>query len=289
MRCPKCGYITFDRVERCGKCAHDLMAVAAQLRGPMAKVAPPMFLGALVSAAAAEVAEAEPAEFDLSEEALDLGAAEEESLALAEEEAPQSQAAEEETAIEMPSLSGLDLSGLMPSDEEAQAAAPAETPEGEIGGLVMPETDLEEAPQSQAAAASDDLSFNFDLTGGEGRGETELEAEEEAAGGVLDLADLLGAVPEAPATEEPAAADDEADDLSLLLEDAPAAAASPGHPEQISLSLESSASDEDLDLTFDDAQTVPAEADAAGHAGHPDIPDLGLTLESDGEEEETAP
>lgn len=281
MRCPKCGYITFDRVERCGKCAHDLQAAAAQLRGPMAKGAAPMFLGGLLRAGEGVVA-AEPV-FDLGEETLDFGemGVEGEVASLAEEEAPVATEAEaEEAAIEMPSLSGIDVSDLMPSQE---AVAPAAIPEEEeAGGIVMPETLMEQATPP-SAASDDGLSLNFDLTGGETRGEADLAPDEESSsGGVLDLADLLDAA------EEPAGAPSAAgvaDDLSLFLEDEatpkPAAAA----PEQLSLSLESSSA-EGLDLTLDDA--APAATPAAGAASHPDIPDLGLTLESDGKDETPA-
>lgn len=286
MRCPKCGYITFDRVERCGKCANDLTAVAAQLRGPMAKVTAPMFLGGLLQAAGADVVEAEPAELDLSEEALDLGAVEEEAISLAEEAPAVAEEAEEEVAIEMPSLSGIDVSDLVPPAQEE--AAPVETPEEqeEIGGIAMPEMDLSEAPEPAAAPPmaeeEEDLSLNFDLTGGESRGEAELEAQEEAAGGVLDLADLLGTVSDEPVADELGAGGGEADDLSLLLEDEPPTKPASA-PEQLSLSLESAGEEGGLDLTLD--ADAPPVAPPASEPAQPDIPDLGLTLESDGEEE----
>lgn len=280
MRCPKCGYITFDRLERCGKCAHDLVTVAAQLRGPMAKAAAPMFLGGLLRVGEGAVAEAEPVTFDLDEEALDLGemGLEAEAVTLEEEEAPPAEAAEEEPGIAMPSLSGIDVSDLMPPQEGAEPVPMPE--EEELSGIAMPEmmASEETAPE---AAVDEGLSLNFDLTGGETRGEAELEAQEEAAGGVLDLADLLGMGSEEPAAEEPAAAGGEADDLSLLLEDAPPTAPATAESGQASLSLEPS--ETELNLTFDDAPPpAPPEADPVGH---PEIPDLGLSLESDGEDE----
>ncbi|HCC54878.1 MAG TPA: hypothetical protein DEQ20_08150 [Desulfobulbaceae bacterium] len=48
MRCPKCGYISFDRQKSCGKCGNDLMAVAEQLQGTVGKNAAPFFLGAIL-------------------------------------------------------------------------------------------------------------------------------------------------------------------------------------------------------------------------------------------------
>ncbi|MFZ5762571.1 MAG: hypothetical protein ACOY8P_06560, partial [Thermodesulfobacteriota bacterium] len=189
------------------------------------------------------------------------------------------EAVEEEAAIEMPSLSGIDVSDLMPPVREAAAPAEEVALEEEIGGIAMPEMDLEEAP-APAPESDESLALNFDLTGGESRGEAELEAEEEAAGGVLDLADLLGAVSEEPATGEAPAGGGEPDDLSLLPDDASAAAPAAAEPEQLSLSLE--ASD---DLTFDlGDEAAPAAPPAADASALPDIPDLGLTLESDDEE-----
>ena len=48
MRCPKCGYISFDRQRACGKCNNDLTAVAEQLQGTVGKAAAPFFLGAVL-------------------------------------------------------------------------------------------------------------------------------------------------------------------------------------------------------------------------------------------------
>lgn len=44
MRCPKCGYISFDIVEKCVKCGKDISAAATELHGTVAHVPPPGFL-----------------------------------------------------------------------------------------------------------------------------------------------------------------------------------------------------------------------------------------------------
>ncbi len=44
MRCPKCGYISFDQVEVCGKCSKDIGEAASKLRGMVQNVIPPLFL-----------------------------------------------------------------------------------------------------------------------------------------------------------------------------------------------------------------------------------------------------
>jgi hypothetical protein len=44
MRCPKCGFITFDHLETCTKCGKDISAVSEQLSGTVLKAVPPVFL-----------------------------------------------------------------------------------------------------------------------------------------------------------------------------------------------------------------------------------------------------
>lgn len=44
MRCPKCGYISFDQLELCGKCGKNISEAAAKLSGMVLNVVPPVFL-----------------------------------------------------------------------------------------------------------------------------------------------------------------------------------------------------------------------------------------------------
>jgi hypothetical protein len=44
MRCPKCGFITFDHLETCTKCGKDISAVSEELSGTVFKAVPPVFL-----------------------------------------------------------------------------------------------------------------------------------------------------------------------------------------------------------------------------------------------------
>ncbi len=44
MRCPKCGFITFDHSESCGKCGKNISTTASQLNGAGYNVAAPSFL-----------------------------------------------------------------------------------------------------------------------------------------------------------------------------------------------------------------------------------------------------
>ncbi|TKB05745.1 hypothetical protein [Desulforhopalus sp. IMCC35007] len=44
MRCPKCGYISFDNVDECLKCKKNIKSASEVLQGSVLKVAPPSFL-----------------------------------------------------------------------------------------------------------------------------------------------------------------------------------------------------------------------------------------------------
>lgn len=44
MRCPKCGYFSFDHLESCRKCKKNIMDTAMELNGTMYNVIPPSFL-----------------------------------------------------------------------------------------------------------------------------------------------------------------------------------------------------------------------------------------------------
>jgi hypothetical protein len=54
MRCPKCGYVSFDYLARCRKCSRDLADARRTLNLIDAKPAVPFLLGSLVGAAVAE-------------------------------------------------------------------------------------------------------------------------------------------------------------------------------------------------------------------------------------------
>lgn len=263
MRCPKCSYISFDRVERCGKCGRDVTAAAAQLRGSMVNVAPPMFLGGLLREAA-RAAEAEPETVELVEEELDLGSLgdvgeEVAGMAAGAEEPAAEAVGAEEMAPALPGLSDIDVSDLVPPGEETVAI---EMPmEEENEGIAMPEL------PPAAATSGGELFANLNLTGGESRGESDAGAAAESDN-VLDLTDLLsGASEEEENAAEAGGGED--DDFFLSLGGG-----------DLSLSLESSESE----ATTGEAAASPTPEAAAP----PDIPDLGLTLESDDEDEKPA-
>ncbi len=50
MRCPKCGFISFDHLTSCAKCGKDIAEVASEVQGTSIKVETPMFLSTALAA-----------------------------------------------------------------------------------------------------------------------------------------------------------------------------------------------------------------------------------------------
>ena len=50
MRCPKCGFISFDHLTSCAKCGKDIAEVASELQGTSINVETPMFLSGALAA-----------------------------------------------------------------------------------------------------------------------------------------------------------------------------------------------------------------------------------------------
>ena len=50
MRCPKCGFISFDHLTSCAKCGKDIAEVASELQGTSINVETPMFLSEALAA-----------------------------------------------------------------------------------------------------------------------------------------------------------------------------------------------------------------------------------------------
>ena len=244
MRCPKCGYISFDRQRSCGKCSNDLTAVAEQLKGTVSKAAAPFFLGAVLGRQ--EPAEAEPASaFHEEDETLvldELGAAappaDEEELDFAG--APLDEEDLEDQPLPSLGLEDIDVSDLMPPQEEEEApvlhlgseqeeAAPVPAPEDEedsLMGMELPSLEPE------------------DILSADEQESPPAEAEEDE---IIDLSSLMGF------DETPAPPADKEEDHDIF------------------------------ELALEDGENVPAPAEAAKKttSAVADIPDLGLTLEND--------
>jgi hypothetical protein len=122
MRCPKCGYISFDRQKSCGKCGNDLTAVAEQLQGTVSKHAAPFFLGSILGEQKAYKAESGMS-FNEAEEFLILDEQEAQVLSANTDdfelvEAPQAEIALEDQTVPVFALENVDISDLAPLQSE---------------------------------------------------------------------------------------------------------------------------------------------------------------------------
>lgn len=257
MRCPKCGYISFDRQRSCGKCSNDLTAVSEQLQGTVSKAAAPFFLGAALGRQTPSQAESAP---DFYEE--------EESLSLDELEADASPANEDD----------LDFAGA-PLDEDDLEAQP------------LPSLGLEDIDVSDLVPPQEEEEEELVLHIGNEQQETILapappQEEEDSLTGIefssLEPDDLLSADEQEP---PPAGAeDDEIIDLSSLMSfDEPPANPADSEDDLDILELPPGDAPEEMHLGLEDGETAPAQADEAKKPASAvaDIPDLGLTLEND--------
>lgn len=258
MRCPKCGYISFDRQRSCGKCGNDLTAVAEQLQGTAGKAAAPFFLGAALGQQAPSQAESLP---DFHEE--------EETLRLDELEAYAPPADEDD----------LDFAGP-PLDEDDLEAQP------------LPSLGFEDIDVSDLVPPQEEEEEELVLHIGNEQQETILappqeEEKEDSLSGIeffgLEPDDLLS-TDEQQATPPAGAEDDEIIDLSSLMSfDEPPAKPLDSDEDLDILDLSLGDAPEDLHLGLEDDENAPAPADAAKKPASAvaDIADLGLTLEND--------
>ena len=258
MRCPKCGYISFDRQRSCGKCSNDLTAVSEQLQGTVGKAAVPFFLGAVLGQQTPPQEEAVP---DFHEE--------EETLSLDELEADAPPADEDD----------LDFAGA-PLDEDDLEAQP-------LPSLGLEDIDVSDLVPPQEEEDEEELVLHI----GNEQQETILAAappqeEEDTLTGIefsgLEADDLMSTVEQ----ESPPVGteDDEIIDLSSLMsfDEPPAKPADSGKDLDI---LDLSLGDEpnDLHLGLEDDENTEGLADGAKKPASAEdgIPDLGLTLEND--------
>ena len=288
MRCPKCGYISFDRQRSCGKCNNDLTAVAGQLQGTAGMAAAPFFLGPVLGEKTPS--HAEPAPILHEEEALDLDEFETAALPTDEEDLdfagpPLSEDDLEDQPLPPLNLEDIDVSDLVPPQEEKEelvlplGSEQEEEPVLSLGNeqreeLVLSlESEQEEAMQHSAqdedaslmglempSLETDDL-LSLDEKKGSPRDSFEDEtpdfrgSDEEEGDEIVDLSSLMNFDEPVPDAEK------DQDFLGLSFEDEP----------------------DELHLTLDDGEddSAPAEAPEKPRSAMADIPDLGLTLEND--------
>ncbi len=123
MRCPKCGFISFDQVELCPKCAHDVSKIMEELKGTALQTQFSFFLGSVVGGSLAGDTSVEtPLPEEVESDSNILGeneeAVEEEQLEIQldsdEEESDSADLSLDEDVTESPEI---DFSGL--EDEES--------------------------------------------------------------------------------------------------------------------------------------------------------------------------
>jgi len=173
MRCPKCGFISFDHLTSCAKCGRDTAEVASELQGTSIKVEAPMFLSGALAAYAdrqdsfddqAMDAEAdEGIDFSMEDEAV-----EEEAVEMAEAEEAVDFSIEEEEEADI-SLAEAEAEEAATTSEEPKAAA---------------DVSLEAEAEEEAVPEMADKSFEeLDFVGA---------VDEEEEGGLeFDLEDFL--------------------------------------------------------------------------------------------------
>jgi hypothetical protein len=200
MRCPKCGYISFDQEITCGKCSISLAEINARLIGTGIRVQEMSFLASVIGQAAQQGLVEEGVEFDLAvaderpESAVEIEAAE------YDEDIPVvdlSSFAQGEQQVVAEADEGIGFS--LPEEQEAAA-------EGlEVGIAVEKGTidfTFEEEPQPEAALEHEEEAAEIDLS------QQELPQEE--------AEEQLGGIEFEPTEEEMAAAPAEEEALPEL-------------------------------------------------------------------------
>ncbi len=209
MRCPKCSYISFDKVTSCVKCSTDVTEIAHALNGTAFKPLGTFYLGTLLPDYAAAFAPDQVAQdfsFDSGGEDLEIsmdsvgdfgevpdlpGDFVEEDFSLGAEDVPDFD--DQEMSLEGHDVPQMDLSAFEADaghdEEEAMADSGLDdVPEFDLSGIEFEEdADLDMAGEDldleEASAATPDLS-DIDLSLGED--ELEMAGEEE----MVELADL---------------------------------------------------------------------------------------------------
>ncbi|MCK9295435.1 MAG: hypothetical protein M0P70_10160 [Desulfobulbaceae bacterium] len=191
MRCPKCGYISFDQEETCAKCDASLAEISRSLAGTAVRVHESFFLASILGQAGEHEA-AEEVEFDLAE--AESASETEVEIALGEHEEgiprvdlspfaqPEEAGAEEESGISFA------LPEEEAEDEEAAAATGEEEEPGVQGTIDFAfgeEVAQKEEPQT-AAEETAGLDLSLEEAGGE-------EAIEELGRSLLGLEEEPGA------------------------------------------------------------------------------------------------
>jgi hypothetical protein len=183
MRCPKCGFISFDHLASCAKCGRDISEVASELQGTSIKVEAPMFLsGALAALSESEESFEDHAMEADGDEGIDFDM----EMEADEEEAGEMTAAEEDVDF---SFEKEAEEFEVAEEADIGLAEPEEAADFEIEAKAEEEPELEKA---------EDSFEELDFLGG---------VDDEEEGGLeFDLEDFMEDIdddkPEASATED---------------------------------------------------------------------------------------
>jgi uncharacterized OB-fold protein len=163
MRCPKCGFISFDHLSSCSKCGRDISEVASELQGTSIKVETPMFLSGALAA------------FSESEESF-------EEHTMEDDVAGGIDFNMEEEALEMVYVNEDDD---FSSEEEGADISLAEAEAGEAAGIAEEDVDIEleaEAEEEPSLEEEDDAFEELDFMSS---------VDEEEGGLEFDLEDFI--------------------------------------------------------------------------------------------------
>lgn len=281
MRCPKCGFISFDRPGNCGKCGRDLEAVAAELGGTVFPGEAPAFLATALAAAEETADNAVTTSIfnDDQEESLDLSepeppepeaelaySLEPESESEPEAELEPAPAAEAAPTAPEPAASGpeptaADLPDLSSADLATEQSAAAGEPAMDLGlasssPVAEPLDPAADSPPADSDTAAAETMLDLDdLTANPESGAEPFTLEDDHGSAIQDIDDLLG---------DPASS--------------PMPAATSGENE--------AAAAQELVLSLDD--DTPLGVAAENDRQTPEIPDLDLSLESEEEPPKTS-
>ena len=267
MRCPKCGYISFDRQRSCSKCSNDLTAAAEQLQGTGGKAEAPFFLGAVLGKKTSSYDDESAPDLH-EEEPLALDEFEAEALPADEDDLDFAGAPLDDDGLDgqpLPSLGleDIDVSDLVqPQEEEEELVLSLGSEEEETAQPPAQEENEEEAQLSgiefSGFDSGDTLSVDEKETVLDDLAETTLPSQAQASAEdeeIIDLSSLMSFEEEEPADQK-----EDQSELELSFEEEP----------------------ETLHLDLEDDENATAVKEAAKKPGTAnDIPDLDLTLEND--------
>lgn len=179
MRCPKCGFISFDVVEACVKCGKNISSASQELHGTVAHIPAPAFLR--FAYPEPEPVGMEGGSQDMEVE-FDLGGGEEAVIDLGTEEGPSLEAGALDLGIAEPAAEAVgDLGGLTLEEVTAEEPLFAESAAPESQAPAFDITDL--APPQEEPAAVEEAVEELELAAAE----PSPSRPERAGGGLADL------------------------------------------------------------------------------------------------------